>query len=227
MQKYTLEHGDALELMSKIAPGSVDAVITDPPYMIGAISIGTENAKRGKWADMENSALWYTAWIKDSIRVLKPTGFICACLNWRSLPTYILGFARAGLSIASLLVWDKLWIGTSSKKQLRPRYEMVAIAAMPEATIQDRSLPDIFACKWLTGHTCITSHPAEKPVALMEHLISATTSSGDVILDPFMGSGTTGVAALNLGRNFIGFEREPEYFDIAQKRLSTMHRENA
>ena len=70
-------------------------------------------------------------------------------------------------------------------------------------------------------------HPTQKPLSIMEYLIKTYTNPGDVILDPFMGSGTTGVAALNLGPNFIGFEREPEYFDIAQKRLSTMHRENA
>jgi site-specific DNA-methyltransferase (adenine-specific) len=217
---YTIKQGDALLHLPEITPGSVDAVITDPPYMIGAISVGTGNAKCGKWADMENSALWYTAWLKEAMRILKPSGFICACLNWRSLPTYTLAFARARLSISSLLVWDKEWIGPAAKNQLRPRYELVAIAAMPEAIIRDRSLPDIFACKWMAGHNKTAPHPAEKPVALMKHLLTATTQSGDVVLDPFMGSGTTGIASLTLGRKFIGFEREPEYFDIAVKRLA-------
>ena len=76
---------------------------------------------------------------------------------------------------------------------------------------------DVWRFSPVAGGTAL--HPAQKPLALMEHMISVSTRPGDRVLDPFMGSGTTGVAALNLGRRFIGFEREPEYFATAQERL--------
>lgn len=89
-----LLQGDCVELMAELEPCSVDAVITDPPYMIGAISTGDARAKAGGWADMENSSWWYAEWLKLARRALKQDGFACVFGNWRSLPTLLYAFSK-------------------------------------------------------------------------------------------------------------------------------------
>jgi len=216
--------GDCLEVMAELPPMSVNAVITDPPYMIGAISTGDKKAKAGGWADMENSAWWFAEWLRMARRALTPDGFACVFGNWRSLPTLLYAFSKLKWKVDSLLIWDKEWIGTAGPRQLRPTYEVVLFAGMPEAKIENRSASDIFRCKWQAGNSKTTAHAAEKPVDLMLHLIGLTTHPTETVLDCFMGSGTTGVAARLGGRRFIGIERESEYFhEIAVPRVTAAH----
>jgi len=216
----TLSLGDCLEVMADFKPMSLDAVITDPPYMIGAISTGNNKAKAGGWADMENSAWWYAEWLKLARRALKQEGYACVFGNWRSLPTMLYAFSKIKWQVDSLMIWDKEWIGPASPRQLRPTYEVVLFAGMPNAKIDDRSASDVYRCRWMAGNSKTTAHAAEKPVDLIRHLIRLTTKPGDVVLDCFMGSGTTGVAAHIEGRRFIGIERDHEYFhEIAVPRL--------
>lgn len=221
----TLYLGDCLEVLPELKPMSVDAVIVDPPYMIGAMSIGDARAKTGTWADMENSAYWYAAWMEQARRALKQDGFMCVFGNWRSIPTLLFASSKIKQPVDSMLVWDKEWIGPAGPRQLRPTYEIVMFAGMPEAKIDNRNASDIFRCTWQAVHCKTTEHAAEKPVALMRHLVMLTTQPGDVILDCFLGSGTTGVAALAEDRRFIGIEREPDYFDIACRRIEDAQRQ--
>ena len=222
----TLYQGDCLEVMATIKPMSVDAVICDPPYMIGAMSIGNPKAKAGTWADMENSAYWYSEWMKLARRAMKKTGIMCVFGNWRSIPTLLYAFSRIKQPVDSMMVWDKEWIGPAGPRQLRPTYEIVMFAGMPDAKIDDRSASDVYRCKWLAGQCKTTSHAAEKPVDLMRHLVRLTTKQNAIVLDCFLGSGTTGVAAHIEGRSFIGIEREPEYFDIARARIEAAQRQS-
>ena len=123
------------------------------------------------------------------------------------------------------MVWDKEWIGPAHASQLRPTYELILFAGMPKAKIDDRTASDIVRCKWQAANTRLTEHAAEKPVELMRHLIRLTTKKNDVVLDCFMGSGSTGCAAHLENRRFIGIEREPKFFDgIAVPRIEQEHR---
>lgn len=212
-------HGDCLEVMRTMPDASVDAVVTDPPYMIGAVSVGTSNAKNGTWADMENSAYWFSAWMKQTFRILRPTGYLVQFTNWRSLPTIVRAHSLSGRPISSCMVWDKEWIGPAGPAQLRPRYEMVVFTGMEEARIDDRSQPDIISCKWMAGNMRETIHPAEKPVDLLCRIARLVTPPNGTVLDPFCGSGSTGKAAVLEGFNFIGIEREAEYVEIARARI--------
>jgi DNA modification methylase len=216
---WTLHEGDCLDVLRDIPSGSVDAVITDPPYVIGAVSSGVMTSKAGSWSDMMNSAYWFKAWYSEAWRVLADHGCMWSFCNWRSLPVVMNAAQQAKISITSLLVWDKVWIGPGGTQGLRPRYELIALLAKPAFSIPNRGIGDIVVSKW-TAHKP-TGHPAEKPVSLVEWLaeISAVRAGGTV-LDPFAGSGTTGVAAIKNGFNFIGIEREPAYCEIARKRLA-------
>lgn len=214
-----VHHGDSLEIIKRIPSASVDAVITDPPYMIGATSVGNADAKAGTWADMENAAYWFAAWYVEAWRVLKDTGYFITFGNWRSLPTMLCALAKSGMPATSCLIWDKEWIGPAAKNQLRPTYEVVLLSGKPGAIIPNRSASDIVRCRWMAGNCKVTEHPAEKPVALIEHLIELVTQPGATVLDPFLGSGTTAVAALRTGRQFIGIERDQRYAEIARQRI--------
>ena len=215
----TIMHGDCLALLRTLPDACVDAVVTDPPYMIGAISAGNKDSKSGTWADMENAAYWFAAWFAEAERILKPTGYLVTFGNWRSLPTLIRALSLVKLPATSCMVWDKQWIGPSAQNQLRPRYELAVFTAMPDANIPNRSAADIYACKWLAGNMRTTPHPAEKPVELMAHICRLIAPIGGVIVDPFAGSGTTLLAAKLSGMRYIGMERESEWVELAQRRL--------
>ena len=219
MTQHTLHLGDCLEYLSEIPPISVQAVITDPPYMIGATSVGDPKSKCGTWADMENSAFWFSHWFQLCKRILRPDGFLIVFGNWRSIPTLTRGFDLASLTVNSCMIWNKEWIGTGGPAGLRPTYEIAMFAAMPDARIANRSASDVFSCKWMAGNSGKSGHPAEKPVELMRHLVRLVAPDGGVIVDPFMGSGTTGVAAQAEGCDFIGIEREQRWLEIAKRRI--------
>lgn len=214
--------GDCLELM----PHAIDAMsaracVTDPPYGINTKSDGS--GKLNPWADVCNSAYWYAEWFRVARSRLASDGCMWTCLNWRSLPTFQKASCDAGWPIESLMVWDKKWIGPGGQKGLRPSYELVALFAGQDFRIDNRGLPDVQAFKWssMKPH----GHPAEKPLALMDFIIQNSTRGGDLVFDPFMGSGTTGEAAVLAGRCFVGFEHDRRWFDVACERLEAVQRQ--
>lgn len=209
----TLYCGDCLEILPNIE--KVNGCFTDPPYMINTKSDG--NGKLSPWADYVNSAYWYGAWIGAVRDRLKSRGSLWTCLNWRSLVTFQKAACDLRWSIESLMVWDKGWIAAGGGNGLRPSYEMVAIFAMPDFIIENRSLADVQKFKW--SSTKPHGHPAEKPEELMAFMVEHGTKEGDTVLDPFMGSGTTGVAAVRAGRRFIGIEQDEIWFDVAAERI--------
>lgn len=220
MQLNQIINIDCLEGLSEIPSNSVDLVVTDPPYGIGIKSQGGSGSKLNPWADICNASLWYTAWINECKRVLKPDGALWSFINWRYLPTLMKAGYAAEWAIESLLVWDKCWIGPGGLKGLRPSYEMVALYTMPDFAIPDRGLADIQRFQWAS--TKPTGHPAEKPLDLIRWIIAQSGKSGKdaVILDPFMGSGTTACAAIREHCSFIGFEMDSRWAEYGQQRAN-------
>lgn len=214
-----LYRGDCLAVLPTLRKASFDAVVTDPPYMIGAHSVGNASAKSGTWADMENSAWWFSEWFKQCAKLLRNTGFLCVFGNWRSLPTLMCAGARADLTVSSCVVWDKEWIGPAHGTQFRPTWELFVMFSMPEARIANRSESDVWRCKWMAGHSG-EYHPAEKPAELIRRMLGNVVPECGEVLDPFMGSGTTGVAATTTGKKFTGIEVDPTHYATALKRLT-------
>lgn len=216
---YELHNVDCLEFMKSMPDKSVDAVITDPPY-----GLNTKSAYKGSqgklnpWADLTNSAYWYSAWMKECMRIVKVDGCMWTFLNWRSLVTFQKASFDIESPIESLLIWDKSWIGPGGQRGLRPSYEMVALFTNELFAIEDRGIADIKKVQWsaIKPH----GHPAEKPVDLMKWLIEISTEKGDLIFDPFMGSGTTGEACFLKERDFIGCEMDANWFAVSQKRIA-------
>lgn len=195
----TLYLGDCREILPTL--GKVDAVVTDPPYGIAATWKGGFSAKHG-WAKAERESGLRNAWdgqppTAETMRLVLTAGDqqIIWGGNYFELPP-----SRCWL------VWNKPERGfTLAEAELAwtSRDNVVRVFDAP------RSEPD-------------REHPTQKPVALMAWCVQKTTGT---ILDPFMGSGTTGVACAKLGRKFIGVEIEPRYFDIACKRIEEAYRQ--
>lgn len=217
-ESVRLYHGEALEVLSEIPSGSIHHSVTDPPYILSAASSNTKGSKTGGWADMMNAAHWYTAWYREMGRVLKHTGSLWTFGNWRSLPCMQRAAIDSGLPAASLLVWDKDWVGPAGPQQLRSQHEVCLCCAQPGFKQPDRSQGDVLRIR-ASSHKP-TGHPAEKPAALLSRVVTLTgATAGQVIIDPFAGSGTTAVAAKALGVRSVLVEAEERWCEVAAARL--------
>jgi site-specific DNA-methyltransferase (adenine-specific) len=206
-----LRLGDCLDILPTLADKSVDAVITDPPYGTKIGKMNFTNNRHGGVAlrnDYKGGADWDSEPMSEAqyieiVRVAKTLVFFGG--NFFDYLPVSRGW----------YVWDKKNGGQFSND-----------FADCEMAWTNRDMPSrIIRHIW---HGMIQQdmsnkekryHPSQKPVPVMERIIEDLTQPGDTILDPFMGSGTTGVACVKLGRNFIGIEREPKYYDIAARRI--------
>ena len=201
MSEITLYHGDCLEIMPTLEAGSVDAVITDPPYGIGisnrsdgggvcSVKSGNKNYGRVNW-DSKPAKV-------ETIQ------FILAM----SIPTVIWGGNYFHLPPSRCwFVWDK-----------GQRKFSLADAELAWTNLDMAVRIFTYSRGKMAQEN--RRHPTQKPKPLMRWCLEKATNPGDTILDPFMGSGTTGVACVQTGRNFIGIEIDKGYFDIAEKRIS-------
>lgn len=204
-----IEHGCCLSLMAKLPNRCVDLVLTDPPYG----NNGTYgNAGRRIMGD-EHPLVALSA-IASCYRVLKQNRTCLSFVNVRQYP-----FAESFVSrytdfkIRDVVVWDKKDNGFG--RGFRKRYELIMVLEKGRPKYNGNVLANVLNIQRIPR----PKHPNQKPVELMKTLIEHTTAPGDVILDPFMGSGSTGVAAWDLGRQFIGMELDQNHFDMAQTRL--------
>ena len=206
----TLYLGDCLEIMPTV--GKVDFVVSDPPYNFSTSSSGT---KHDFWADIVNSSFWFRAIFEQCLKNLQGKGCVWMFTNWKTIATLQKAFFDIGLKVDSLLVWDKEWIGPGGSLGLRPSYEMCAFVSVGKTAIPNRGLPDIWRHKWSSKKP--NGHPAEKPESLLKKIIEE--SPGQLVLDPFMGSGTAGAAAVSAGKKYIGIELDEKWFDVSCKRI--------
>jgi DNA modification methylase len=216
-----LYHGDCLEFLKTLGDKSIDAVITDPPYMLGAASARKSANKAIGWADVNNASYWYAQWFAEVWRTMKETAPFWVFGNWRSFPVYQCAASKVpGMSVISVLVWDRLWPGVGSMRGLRQHYEIVALFGKPKFSIVDRKTSDIWPCKWASKRP--SGHPQEKPVDLISRMIERSgIEDGAVILDPFFGSGSTGIAAIKSGCRFIAVELDDDHYQKASKRIES------
>jgi site-specific DNA-methyltransferase (adenine-specific) len=182
---------------------------------MGSASTRQGKGFRSRIGEWTNAAVWFAAWMRQAWDTLPESGSMWICGNWRTMPVIMCAADSFGVSLSSVVVWDKDWIGVGPLSGLRQRYELVFQLGRPDFAIENRSEPDIWCVPWASARP--SGHESEKPVQLLQRAVEL--SGGQTFLDPFMGSGTTGVACANLGRRFIGIEIEPRYFDIACERI--------
>ena len=233
--------GNCIEAMKELENNSIDAVITDPPYNISKLNDQRDRSKLaspimrrkkvlnydfGSWDNMgrqeflDFTELWYT----ECARVLKNGGAFISFFNKEDI-SYLgwIGKER-NIRTRTILSWHKtnpvpsfrkvnylsacefIWVGSKGEKSWTFNFS------------QQKLMHNFFETPNSSSYG-VTDHPTEKPSKLIKWMLEIHTNEGDTVLDPFMGSGTTGVACKELGREFIGIEISPVYMAIAKKRI--------
>ena len=239
-----LYHENSMEIMASMPDDCIDCIWTDPPYLLsndGFTCVAGKRVKvnKGEWDRSQGIELDHKsnlAWLSECYRILKPTGTIWVTGTLHVYLSVGMAMLQLGYRILNDIIWEKpnpppnlgcrcfthstetiLW-ATKAQKGSKARYtfnyqdmreenggkQMKTVWRMPTAGREEK----IFG-----------KHPTQKPVALIERCLRASTNAGDFVFDPFAGSGATAVAALRLNRSFIVCERDKEFVDLTIRRL--------
>lgn len=202
---YILYQGDCLEIMKTFPDNSIDCVVTDPPYGIGEAN--GKNISRGLLARPKNYG--YSEWDNEIPTIDYFVNMISCSKNQIIFGgNYFVDYLH---NSSYWIVWDKEINGDFADCELAWTSFKSAVKKIKyrwNGMLQENMRNKEF--RW---------HPTQKPIGVMTWIIKKYTEENDIILDPFMGSGTTGVAAMRLGRKFIGIELEPKYYKIAKHRI--------
>ncbi len=219
--KRKLMYGDCLERMKEIPDNSIDCVITDPPYPVisgGKTSTANTFYKNGDWNNdgkifKENNFNFTVEFLDLIYAKMSEQSHIYWFTNFLNLNNFLSLFSESKFYMHNLLIWEK---GKVVNRWYLKNCEYIIFAKKGKAkSINNKGSTTVH--KFDLPKNKI--HPTEKPISLLGFYAENSTKIGDTILDPFMGSGSTGVACKNLNRNFIGIEKDKEYFRIAQQRI--------
>ena len=226
-------NGDCLEVLRKLPDESIDLVVTSPPYNLkNSTGNGMKDGRGGKWANaaliegyenyddcMPNDeyAKWQHEVLLECLRVIKDDGAIFYNHKWR---------VQAGLiqdrrdivydvPLRQIIIWQRKGGINFNAGYFLPTYEVIYLIAKKNFKLAPYS--NRYGDVWDIMQEQRNDHPAPFPVELIDRIISSTTAQ--IVLDPFMGSGTTAVVAAGLGRNFIGIEKSAKYCESAMERL--------
>jgi site-specific DNA-methyltransferase (adenine-specific)/modification methylase len=231
-ENYKLYLGDSYKLIKEIPTASIDLILTDPPYNLSNYSTGNIRLSWRKdinndVADWDKVEFKPSDWVGEFKRILKPTGNIFAFCSYNLIGKWHEAFDPE-FDTFQFVVWHKT---NPVPKVLRAGF---------------LNSCELIVCMWNKGHTWNFSnqremhnfietpicmgpervknpfHPTQKPVRVLERIIKIASKEGDTVFDPFMGVGSTGVAALNLERKFIGIEIDEKYFKAAERRLKVI-----
>jgi modification methylase len=239
--------GDCLEELAKLPDASIDLVFADPPYNLqlerellrpnNTVVDGVDDAwdKFSSFADYDGFS---RAWLGECRRVLKPDGAIWVIGSYHNIFRLGVALQDLGFWIQNDVIWRKtnpmpnfrgkrftnahetlIWAGRDAKSRVTFNYE--AMKALND-DIQMRSdwlFPICSGPERLKDGEGRKAHPTQKPEALLSRILLATSNPGDLVLDPFFGTGTTGAAARRLGRRWLGIERDADYAEAARRRI--------
>lgn len=224
-----LINGDCLEILKNMSNESIDLIVTDPPYKL--TSRGSSGTMGGYWKSekakkgiiFDNNNIKIKDYIFELYRVLKEKSILYIMCNNTNLQEMLNQGTNAGFNFVKCLIWEKgnkicgtYYMGC---------YEYILLFRKGRhRPINKCGTPDILhiPIKKLKDKNGKNLHDTEKPVELMKVLIENSSDENDLVLDPFMGIGSTGVACIKSNRNFIGIELDKNYFDIAKKRINNL-----
>jgi len=218
-------HSNALDVLRGIRPETVDLLLTDPPYRTISGGSGPDPKhkrpkgmlKSNNGRIFEHNDLDFMDWLPLVYSVLKPGSHAYIFTNFLNLEELMISMRSVGFGIHNLLIWKKN-NATPNRWYMKDAEYIIFGRKGAAKPINDCGSKTVLCFDNVRGK----SHPTEKPVDLLEHLIANSTEPGDLVLDPFMGTGSTGVAAKNTGRDFIGCELDQTYFSKAKERLNDL-----
>lgn len=247
----TLYRGDRLELMKSLPAESFDCIWTDPPYFLSndgttCVAGQRQTVNKGKWdrsRGIDADHVFNLEWLEQCYRLLTPAGTIWVSGTHHVYFSVGMALQQIGYRLLNDIVWEKpnpppnlgcrcfthatemlLW-ATKASKGSRHRYTF-NYKDMKQRN-GDRQMKNVwrFAAPG-NAEKRHGKHPTQKPIALIEQCLSASTAPGDRVFDPFAGSASTGVASLNLGRRFVGCEIDTQFARLAAKRLTAADAES-
>ncbi len=225
--------GDILDEIKKIPEKSIDLVVTSPPYNLkNSSGNGMKDGRGGKWANAQlingyqthgdnmphkEYVEWQRACLTEMMRVVKDDGAIFYNHKWRVQKGLIQDRQDIveGFPVRQIIIWQRQGGFNFNPGYFVPTYEVIYMIAKKDFKLAKgaNSHGDV----WQIGQAKGIDHPAPFPVELIERIISSTNA--EVVLDPFMGSGTTAIAAINLERDYVGIEKSPDYCEYANQRI--------
>lgn len=225
--------GDTLEIMKQIPDGSVDLVVTSPPYNLkNSTGNGMKDGRGGKWANAalqkgyshhddsmphEKYVRWQRACLTEMMRIIPENGAIFYNHKWR-VQNGLLQDRQdivSGFPVRQIIIWKRKGGFNFNAGYFLPTYEVIYLIAKPKFKLISKA--NAYGDVWDFTQEMKNAHPAAFPVALIDRIVSSTNAR--VILDPFMGSGTTAISAINFNRNYIGIDISPEYCTMAETRI--------
>ena len=225
-----LLRGDCISMLDIFAEDSVDLIVTDPPYrtITGGDKDG-KNSKRPQGMLCGNRKLFAHQnnispqdWMPKLYRVLKPGSHCYIFTNALNMHAMLTASHNAGFSLHNILVWEKNNCTPSQYYMKNCEYVLFLRKGKAKWINNIGDSKTVHKFDNILGSKL---HPTEKPVDLLQYYILNSSSPGDLILDPFMGSGSTGEAALKCGRKFVGIEIDDSYFQVAEKRIGQIKEE--
>ncbi len=249
---FVLYLGDSIQILNLLPENSIDMIFADPPYMLsnGGFTVHAGkmvSVNKGDWdksKGFDEDYAFHKRWLEACYRVLKPHGTIWVSGTYHSI--YQCGHAiqSIGFHILNDITWFKpnaspnlscrfftashetiLWARKHKKAKHTFNYELMKNGEWAEDFIKKPNLQ--MRSVWAVNppkkeEKKFTKHPTQKPLSLLERIVLASTNKGDIVLDPFTGSSTTGIAAKKHGRKFIGIDTEKKYLSLSQKRFEDL-----
>ena len=209
--------GDCLEYMRTMPDKSVDAVITDPPYGIDYQSAWRTD--RAQWKPkIINDKEPFLEWIELAYRICKNGGAVVTFCRWDVEDAFKAELVRVGFLVKSQIIWDKVSHGMGDLSgSFAPRHENALFAVKGDFSFWDYRPQDVIRVQRVSPEKMV--HPNEKPHELFMKIIEPIVKRGGVVLDCFMGSGSSGRAAVYCQRDYIGIEADEKYFAAAERRI--------
>ena len=233
--RNTIINGDALKIMRQLPTASIDMVITSPPYNLrNSSGNGMKDGRGGKWShaklikgydDGSNDdampydeyVLWQRECLEEMMRLIPDTGAIFYNHKWRVQSGLLQDRHEilSGFPVRQVIIWKRKGGINFNPGYFLPTYEVIYLIAKKKFKLAKgaNKVGDV----WEFGQELKNPHPAPFPVPLIDRIVSSTTAN--TILDPFMGSGTTALAAMHYQRDYIGIELSKEYCDMAKQRI--------
>lgn len=224
---------DAVEIMKQIPDGKVDLVITSPPYNLkNSTGNGMKDGRGGKWANAalqngyshhndsmphEEYVKWQRGCLKEMMRVIPEEGAIFYNHKWRVQDGLLQDRQDiiGGFPLRQIIIWKRKGGLNFNPGYFLPTYEVIYLIAKPKFKLVPKA--NAYGDVWEFTQEMRNEHPAAFPVSLIDRIISSTNAK--IILDPFMGSGTTAISAINFKRDYIGIDISPEYCEMAENRI--------
>lgn len=232
MKRIELFYNDCLSVLKDIPNEYVDMIFTDIPYGINFKSHKqNHNTRSGKTVRINRDEYFESingdnsipdiSWLKESYRILKSGSALYTCIHWETMGELKQQIVECGFTPKNLIVLNKSNHGMGDLRgQYAPKHELILFAVKGRHILRfpDGRKNDVWDVP-VKYSGSVRLHPNEKPISWIIPAIENSSDEDDIVLDPFMGSGSTGEAAKKLGRKFIGIDNDEKYFKIAQSRL--------